>query len=220
MPLPKAPTKMGEVLKGEPNRKTQTRKKLKKESSGALRPSKQNKVDVDKLVSLAKKPEIPLAANKEKPKRSTGRKKLFVLDTNVLMHDPTSLFRFQEHDVYIPLVTLEELDLHKTGMSEVSRNVRQTTREIDSLIKTTARTYPPKLHEGIPLNLNGHTDATGSLYFQTSPFDINANFGFGDDKPDNQILSVVQHLKNKFKSQEVVLVSKDNCVDVAGRRLL
>ena len=51
--------------------------------------------------------------------------KLFVLDTNVLMHDPTSLFRFEEHDVYIPMATLEELDNHKKGMSEVSRNARQ-----------------------------------------------------------------------------------------------
>ena len=122
--------------------------------------------------------------------------------------------------MYIPLVTLEELDLHKTGMSEVSRNVRQTTREIDSLIKTIAKTDPPKLHEGIPLNLNGHTDATGSLYFQTSPFDINENFGFGDDKPDNQILSVVQHLKNKFKTQEVILVSKDINIRIKATALM
>ena len=145
MPLPKAPTKMGEIIKGESNRKTQTRKKLEKESSDASKTSKQKKVDVNKLVSLAKKPikkpEMPLAADKEKVGKLTGKKKLFVLDTNVLMHDPTSLFRFQEHDVYIPLVTLEELDLHKTGMSEVSRNVRQTTREIDSLIKTIAKTF-------------------------------------------------------------------------------
>ncbi len=224
MSLPKAPTQMGEVLKGESNRKTQTRKKLKKESSDSSISSKQKKVDVNNLVSLAKKPvnkpKIPLAANKEKIGKSEGKKKLFVLDTNVLMHDPTSLFRFQEHDVYIPLVTLEELDLHKTGMSEVSRNVRQTTREIDSLIKTIAKTDPPKLNEGIPLNLNGHTDATGSLYFQTSPFDINKNFGFGDDKPDNQILSVVQHLKKKFKALEVILVSKDINIRIKANALM
>ena len=50
--------------------------------------------------------------------------KLFVLDTNVLMHDPTSLFRFQEHDVYLPMAMLEELDSNKKGMSEVARNAR------------------------------------------------------------------------------------------------
>ena len=53
------------------------------------------------------------------------RNKLFVLDTNVLMHDPTSLFRFEEHDIYLPMVTLEELDSNKKGMSEVARNARQ-----------------------------------------------------------------------------------------------
>ena len=69
--------------------------------------------------------------------------------------------------MYIPLVTLEELDLHKTGMSEVSRNVRQTTR--DRLFdKNYSKRLTPQLHEGIPLNLNGHTDATGSLDFQTA----------------------------------------------------
>ena len=51
--------------------------------------------------------------------------KLFVLDTNVLMHDPTSLFRFEEHDVFLPIMTLEELDNNKKGLSEVARNARQ-----------------------------------------------------------------------------------------------
>jgi PhoH-like ATPase len=52
-------------------------------------------------------------------------KRLYVLDTNVLMHDPTSLFRFEEHDVFLPMMVLEELDAAKKGLTEVSRNVRQ-----------------------------------------------------------------------------------------------
>src|SRR5213083_1953247 len=60
--------------------------------------------------------------------------KLFVLDTNVLMHDPTSLFRFEEHDVFLPMVTLEELDDHKKGMSEVARNARQASRFLDEIV--------------------------------------------------------------------------------------
>ena len=60
--------------------------------------------------------------------------KLFVLDTNVLMHDPTSLFRFQEHDVYLPMATLEELDSNKKGMSEVARNARQASRFLDEIV--------------------------------------------------------------------------------------
>jgi PhoH-like ATPase len=56
-----------------------------------------------------------------------------VLDTNVLMHDPMSLFRFEEHDVFLPMITLEELDGHKKGMSEVARNARQVSRDLDAL---------------------------------------------------------------------------------------
>ncbi|HEY2403445.1 MAG TPA: PIN domain-containing protein, partial [Steroidobacteraceae bacterium] len=55
--------------------------------------------------------------------RPRDGRRLFVLDTNVLMHDPTSIFRFEEHDVYLPMVVLEELDAHKKGLSEASRNV-------------------------------------------------------------------------------------------------
>ena len=61
-------------------------------------------------------------------------RKLFVLDTNVLMHDPSSLFRFEEHDIFLPMIVLEELDNNKKGMSEVARNARQVSRSLDSLI--------------------------------------------------------------------------------------
>src|SRR5688572_25937145 len=67
-------------------------------------------------------------------RKSVRGKRLFVLDTNVLMHDPTSVFRFKEHDVILPMVVLEELDRSKKGVSEVARNVRQVTRFIDELI--------------------------------------------------------------------------------------
>lgn len=60
--------------------------------------------------------------------------KLFVLDTNIMMHDPTAIYRFEEHDIYLPMVVLEELDSHKTGLSEVARNVRQTNRMLVELM--------------------------------------------------------------------------------------
>ena len=63
--------------------------------------------------------------------RKQQDKVLFVLDTNVLMHDPTSIFRFEEHDVYIPMTVLEELDAGKKGVSESARNVRQVSRFLD-----------------------------------------------------------------------------------------
>src|SRR5580700_3290954 len=62
-------------------------------------------------------------------------RRLFVLDTNVLMHDPTSIFRFEEHDIYLPMVVLEELDANKKGLSEASRNARQVSRFLDDMMR-------------------------------------------------------------------------------------
>ena len=63
------------------------------------------------------------------------RRRIFVLDTNVLMHDPTAIFRFDEHDIFLPMVVLEELDAGKKGMSESARNVRQVSRFVDELVQ-------------------------------------------------------------------------------------
>src|SRR5699024_8136674 len=63
-------------------------------------------------------------------------RKLFVLDTNVLLHDPSCLFQFKEHDVFIPMMVLEELDHQKKGLSEVARNARQVSRFLDELPNT------------------------------------------------------------------------------------
>ena len=83
------------------------------------------------------------------------RNKLFVLDTNVLMHDPTSLFRFEEHDVYLPMVTLEELDSNKKGMSEVARNARQASRFLDEIVSKAVE----DIAAGIPLGTSGAKEA-------------------------------------------------------------
>src|SRR5678815_1294718 len=89
--------------------------------------------------------------------------KLFVLDTNVLMHDPTSLFRFEEHDIYLPILTLEELDNNKKGMTEVARNARQVSRFLDELVSA----VPDSIAEGITLEAKSGGAATGRLYLQT-----------------------------------------------------
>ena len=76
------------------------------------------------------------------PKRSkatTARPRIFVLDTNVLLHDPTALFRFKEHDIYLPMMVLEELDHAKKGTSEVARNARQVSRFLDELVNDADR---------------------------------------------------------------------------------
>ena len=80
----------------------------------------------------------------------TRGKRIYVLDTNVLMHDPTSLFRFEEHDVFIPMTVLEELDAAKKGQSEVSRNARQVSRFINELIENDKQR---KIADGLDLRL-------------------------------------------------------------------
>ncbi|HVE10650.1 MAG TPA: PhoH family protein [Paraburkholderia sp.] len=131
-------------------------------------------------------------------------RKLFVLDTNVLMHDPTCLFRFEEHDVYLPMMTLEELDNHKKGMSEVARNARQVSRTLDALVANAGA-----MTEGIPLARLGSREALGHLYFQTKLTDIEPVEGLPQGKADNQILGVVRALQRDRADRQVVLVSKD-----------
>jgi PhoH-like ATPase len=131
-------------------------------------------------------------------------RKLFVLDTNVLMHDPTCLFRFEEHDVYLPMMTLEELDNHKKGMSEVARNARQVSRTLDALVANGG-----DMSEGISLSRLGSREAAGRLYFQTKLTDIEPVEGLPQGKADNQILGVVRALQRDRMDRQVVLVSKD-----------
>src|SRR5690606_412504 len=97
-----------------------------------------------------------------------GPAKLFVLDTNVLLHDPMSLFRFDEHDIYLPMITLEELDGHKKGMTEVARNARQVSRELDTLATDLSTRQQVDPASGIALAKTGHIEAKGKLYFQTT----------------------------------------------------
>jgi PhoH-like ATPase len=141
-----------------------------------------------------------------------------VLDTNVLMHDPTSLFRFDEHDIYLPMITLEELDGHKKGMSEVSRNVRQVSRSLDALA---GGPDGSQLHaeDGIPLAKTGHREAGGKLFFQTLLLDVQLPAGLPQGKADNQILGVVKALREKHPQRDVVLVSKDINMRVKARAL-
>jgi len=134
----------------------------------------------------------------------TGSKRIYALDTNVLLHDPTSLFRFAEHDVFIPMTVLEELDEKKKGASEVSRNGRQVSRFLNELIE---RGKNHNLSEGLelsnPQGINLKRDnAVGRLYFEQR---ISANRG----KADNQILASVMDLRDQHADRDVILVTKD-----------
>ena len=147
--------------------------------------------------------------------RSTKQTKLFVLDTNVLMHDPTSLFRFEEHDIYVPMMTLEELDANKKGMTEVARNTRQASRLLDEVVSA----CEDNIKEGIPLKEASHDLASGRLFLQTEAINGVIPSSLPTAKADNQIIAVVMHLSQKFPKRPVILVSKDINMRIKARAL-
>ena len=160
----------------------------------------------------------PLAKTRKAPTRvPPAARKLFVLDTNVLMHDPTCLFRFEEHDIYLALIVLEEMDSHKKGSNEVARNVRQASRMLDALVASAPK---KELTEGIPLDATGYREATGDLFFQTrvQNYTLPTN-ALPQGKADNQILGVVAALEKQHPQRQVVLVSKDINMRVKARAL-
>ncbi len=137
-------------------------------------------------------------------------KRLFVLDTNVLMHDPTALLRFHEHDIYLPMMVLEELDAAKQGTSEIARNVRQVSRFLDELIHTHGM---EAIATGLPLSplavANGHMTPHGRLYFQTETLPMPAHIALPGTLPDNNILGTALALQQGQAEGSVRLVSKD-----------
>ena len=155
-----------------------------------------------------------LGASKKKS-RTPVSSKLFVLDTNVLMHDPMCLFRFEEHDIFLPMIVLEELDNHKKGMTEVARNARQTSRTLDSLVGVNQE----NIANGLMLNSTGHVEVSGKLFFQTMPLTFNLPNTLPQGKADNQILGVVQALGEIHATRQVILVSKDINMRVKARAL-
>ena len=248
MPLPPAPTKRASLLASSKFSTTASAEKHEKatakdhhvddfrEKSGSSRrdisldsyqkSSNKNSVvaTTDSLPSYQKVAsttpvQVATAATKAKRTKPNGPAKLFVLDTNVLMHDPMCLFRFEEHDIYLPMIVLEELDGHKKGMTEVARNARQTSRSLDAL----AGAKDADMTLGLRLDTTGHREAKGRLFFQTQVLDYSLPASLPQGKADNQILGVVEALRqlNSKTSppKEVVLVSKDINMRVKARAL-
>lgn len=145
---------------------------------------------------------------------------MFVLDTNVLLHDPTSLFRFQEHDVYLPMVVLEELDAAKKGSSELARNAREVSRLIDDLIGNADR---KAIEDGLelpyPKNAHGRQSHAGRLRLQTGIMPSELPAALPGTNPDNTILGTVIALRKNFPDKRVILVSKDINLRIKARVL-
>ncbi|KTC99849.1 PhoH family protein [Legionella erythra] len=136
-------------------------------------------------------------------------RKLFVLDTNILMHDPTAIYRFEEHDIYLPMVVLEELDSHKTGLSEVARNVRQTNRMLVELMSNASHT---QIVAGLPIPsflTSEHVKSSGRLFFQTDEFEQLRPTSLPGHKADNTLLATALGLQKKHPDRAVVIISKD-----------
>jgi PhoH-like ATPase len=139
----------------------------------------------------------------------TRSKRIYVLDTNVLMHDPTAMFKFEEHDVFLPMQVIEELDNGKKGTSEAARNARQVSRFINELVEAQGA---DRIASGLVLSrpqglqLRG-PQSIGVLRFQTGDFD--AGKRFGAVVPDNAILGAILALKEAEPDVPVVFVSKD-----------
>jgi PhoH-like ATPase len=229
MPLPPAPTQRAARVatsafgvSADAPKAVVTREPEPLKPSAPSRGSQQRKAPVSTPVSPAPSPVMaatptpkPAAAPVKARTKRNGPSRLFVLDTNVLLHDPMSLFRFEEHDIFLPMIVLEELDGHKKGMTEVARNGRQTSRTLDALVAQQGG----DLTQGIALSSTGHTAARGLMFFQTEPLNHELPSSLPQGKADNQILGVVQALRDKYPQREVILVSKDINMRVKARAL-
>lgn len=231
MPLPKLPTKPAALLSPQDYTKADKDKIVKALTliEPAARQNAPTTAPVPARAKIADKAPaektravsaqtVALApkSGSRRPVDKSGVKKLFVLDTNVLMHDPTSLFRFEEHDVYLPMMTLEELDDHKKGMSEVARSARQVSRSLDALVSGVEENA---IDEGIPLSKLGNKDAKGRLFFQTKLQNVTLPEGLPMGKADNQILGVVRALEAQYPGRPIVLVSKDINMRIKARAM-
>lgn len=126
-------------------------------------------------------------------------KKIFVIDTNVILHDFHCLYKFQENDVVIPIVVLEELDRLKKGESQINFNAREFTRELDKLSGDNL------FNGGISLGKD-----LGNLSIETGkPYSEKLKQSFPEPTPDHRILAIAEDVKEKKKTKEVILVSKD-----------
>ena len=158
-----------------------------------------------------------MAATVKRRRTAKSKTKVFVLDTNVLMHDPNCLFRFEEHDVFIPMMTLEELDNHKKGQTEIARNARQVTRLIDEMQADDS----VDITTGIPLTGPSKDLASGRLFLQAENMDGTLPDSLPKGKVDHQILSVIIHMKENpaYEGRQVILVTKDLNMRIKARTI-
>src|SRR3546814_6590188 len=167
MPLPQLPTRMGAMVSADALAKTSVKASVAPPPAAtATKPAakRQPIKPTDEQAALVPPvPEPPALAvvsprAAKRTRLAVAKRKLFVLDTNVLLHDSNSLFKFEEHDIFLPMMVLEELDHQKKGMSEVARNARQVSRFLDGLVAGAN-----ELEHGVELDTLGNQEALGKL---------------------------------------------------------
>lgn len=206
MPLPKPPARMGTLIRADD---AQFRAERVQEAVPVQKTpvAKQVATPASTPAPAAESPRLSVVSD-SRPKKKTrlpvARRKLFVLDTNVLLHDSNSLFKFEEHDIFLPMIVLEELDHQKKGMSEVARNARQVSRSLDGLVGAST-----EVQKGLELDTLGNVEALGSLHFQTTALHSQLPIELPHGKADNIILNVVHALQETMPKRQVILVSKD-----------
>ncbi|CAM5417291.1 PhoH family protein [Eoetvoesiella caeni] len=206
MPLPKLPARMGTLVRADD---AQYRAERAREAVPAPKTpaAKQVVPAAAAPTPAAESPRLSVVSGarpKKKARLPVARRKLFVLDTNVLLHDSNSLFKFEEHDIFLPMIVLEELDHQKKGMSEVARNARQVSRSLDGLVGASVA-----VQNGLELDALGNVEALGSLHFQTTALHSQLPIELPHGKADNIILNVVHALQETLPKRQIILVSKD-----------
>jgi PhoH-like ATPase len=129
----------------------------------------------------------------------------YVLDTNVLIHDPTAIMNFEEHNVVIPMTVLEELDKLKSGKVAIAADCRQAIREIDSVL---GRASPDAVEQGVPIQRGKKLKPSGTLAILMTETPANVIL-LPNHLNDNKILNAVAYLKQRHNGRRVVLITKD-----------
>ncbi len=136
-------------------------------------------------------------------------KKIFVLDTNVLLHDHKCIYHFEENDIVLPITVLEELDKFKRGNDLINFQAREFVRELDNLTGESLFT------EGISLGLG-----LGRLNVETGkPFSRDMEESFHEKIPDHRILAIADYTRNKNPDKQVILVTKDVNLRIKAKAL-
>src|ERR1035437_5043281 len=126
--------------------------------------------------------------------------KNFILDTNVLLHDPQSLFKFEDNNIIIPITVIEEVDRFKKDMNETGRNARMVSRILDAMRAKGSLAVGIPMPEGGTLRVEMFTEK----YFKNLPVDLRVDSG------DNRILAVAQDIRDRFQDIEAIFVTKDS----------